>query len=139
LIILDSSGLVALINADEPEHADARAALEVAIPPRLLSPLVLAETDHLLARDLHLDARMAALDALGGPAFKLTQITAEDLGVARDVMRAFRDLDVGLTDASLVALAHRERATDILTLDERHFRMLPGPGGEPFRLLPADA
>jgi hypothetical protein len=28
---------------------------------------------------------------------------------------------------------------DLLTLDERHFRALRGPGGRPFRLLPADA
>jgi hypothetical protein len=39
---------------------------------------------------------------------------------------------------SIVLLAHRHRVRDVLTLDERHFRVLPGPGG-PFRLLPADA
>jgi hypothetical protein len=27
----------------------------------------------------------------------------------------------------------------VLTLDERHFRVLRGPGGHPFRVLPADA
>jgi hypothetical protein len=35
-------------------------------------------------------------------------------------------------------LAHRYNTSEVLTLDERHFRVLPAPGG-PFRVLPADA
>ena len=47
--------------------------------------------------------------------------------------------DVGLADASNVVLAEQYATRDILlTLDERHFRVLRGPGGLPFRLLPAD-
>ena len=49
------------------------------------------------------------------------------------------DLGIGLADASNVVLANRHGALDILTLDERHFRVLRGPQGRPFRLLPADA
>jgi hypothetical protein len=49
------------------------------------------------------------------------------------------DLDLGLADASVAVLAGRYGVRDILTLDERHFRTLRGPGGRPFRLLPADA
>ncbi len=33
----------------------------------------------------------------------------------------------------------RYGVTDLLTLDERHFRAIAGPRGAPFRLLPADA
>jgi predicted nucleic acid-binding protein len=43
-----------------------------------------------------------------------------------------------LADASIVVLAERHRVRDVLTLDERHFRVLT-TGGKPFRLLPADA
>ena len=35
-------------------------------------------------------------------------------------------------------LAERHGTHDILTLDERHFRAVAGPGGRPFRVLPAD-
>jgi predicted nucleic acid-binding protein len=44
-----------------------------------------------------------------------------------------------LADASNVVLANRHDTLDMLTLDERHFRILRGPGGRPFRVLPADA
>ncbi len=48
------------------------------------------------------------------------------------------DLDIGLADASLVVLAHRYAIREILTLDERHFRVLRAANGRPFRILPAD-
>jgi predicted nucleic acid-binding protein len=48
-------------------------------------------------------------------------------------------LRIGLADASNVVLANRHDTLDVLTLDERPFRALRGPGGRPFRILPADA
>lgn len=47
-------------------------------------------------------------------------------------------LELGLTGASIVVLAERYDAVDVLTFDERHFRTVPGPRDRPFRLLPAD-
>jgi predicted nucleic acid-binding protein len=138
VILLDTSGVLAAIDTGDPYHEAARAALQASRPPRILSPLVLAEIDHLLARKVHLDLRLTTLDRLAGPAFRLADFTHGDLAFARHLMRAYRDLDVGLTDASLVAIAARERVRQILTLDERHFRVLPGPDRAPFRLLPAD-
>ena len=50
----------------------------------------------------------------------------------------YGDLQIGLSDASLVVLAGKYGTRDILTLDERHFRALHGRGRKPFRILPAD-
>ena len=50
------------------------------------------------------------------------------------------ELDLGLTDASLVVLAERYETLDIATVDHRHFRAVRSlDGGRPFRLLPTDA
>lgn len=57
---------------------------------------------------------------------------------AERVIGRYRELEIGLADASLVVLAHRYGIRDILTLDERHFRALRGPAGRPFRLHPVD-
>ena len=46
---------------------------------------------------------------------------------------------LGLADASIAVLAERYACSDVLTLDQRHFRVVQGPDGRPFRLLPADA
>ena len=48
------------------------------------------------------------------------------------------NLNLGLADASIAVLAERYRCRSVLTLDQRHFRVILGPGGQPFRLLPFD-
>jgi hypothetical protein len=68
-------------------------------------------------------------------AYRLTPWAANDVGEARTIAERY---DVSLADASIVVLAWRHRIQDVFTLDERHFRVLPGPAG-PFRLLPSDS
>ena len=58
---------------------------------------------------------------------------------ARRIIRQYADFRIGLADASNVVLANRHDTLDVITLDERRFRALRGPGGRPFRMLPADA
>ncbi|MFQ5741360.1 MAG: PIN domain-containing protein [Acidobacteriota bacterium] len=72
-------------------------------------------------------------------AYRLAPFNGEDVDCSLKVMRRYADLSIGIADASLVVLAKRHATNVILTLDERHFRALQGPGGVPFRLLPADA
>ena len=69
----------------------------------------------------------------------MERLSGEDVAEAAEVIERFVDFQVGLADASVVVLANRHETLDVLTLDERHFRVLRGPGGRPFRLLPADA
>jgi predicted nucleic acid-binding protein len=79
------------------------------------------------------------LAEVGRGAFRLETFEAEEIAAAERLIGRHAKLDIGLADASLVVLANRYGIRDLLTLDERHFRSLRGPGGRPFRLLPADA
>lgn len=45
MILLDTSGLLAWIDADQRRHAEVVATMASATPPYLLSPFVLAELD----------------------------------------------------------------------------------------------
>lgn len=138
MILLDTSGLLAAIDSSQRTHAAAGAALAAASPPRLLSPFVLAELDYLLSTRVGTTAAAALLDEVARGAYRLEPIGAADVAAAARIIERYADLEVGLADASLVVLATRHGCRDVLTLDERHFRVLPGPDGEPFRLLPAD-
>ena len=71
--------------------------------------------------------------------YRLESADADAVATAEQVIARHSDLKIGLTDASIVVLAERYSTGELLTLDERHFRALPGPAGRPFRLLPADA
>jgi predicted nucleic acid-binding protein len=138
VIVLDSGGLYAALDANETLHAQAAAALVASKPPRLLSPFVLAELDYLIATRVGHDTQMALVDEVARGAYQLELFSADDVAQAHRIMERYADLRIGLTDASVVVLAHRHRTLDLLCTDERHFRVLRGPGGKPFRLLPRD-
>jgi predicted nucleic acid-binding protein len=138
VILLDTSGLLAAIDASQRLHREAADALLRATPPLLLSPFVLAELDYLLGKYVGTTAREALVREVERGAYQLEPFDASDVTEARGVMGRYRDLDIGLADASVVVLAHRYGITSVLTLDERHFRAIAGPGAEPFLLLPAD-
>ncbi|MEP7361546.1 MAG: PIN domain-containing protein [Chloroflexota bacterium] len=136
MILLDSSGLLAAIDSRERDHSEAVGALGAAEPPFLLSPFVLAELDYFLARRVGNRAEIALLDEVAAGAYQLEPFDRRDVAAALEVMTKYSDLDIGLADASIVVLADRHDVSDVLTLDERHFRSLRRAGGKAFRLLP---
>ncbi|HEX9092991.1 MAG TPA: PIN domain-containing protein [Coriobacteriia bacterium] len=139
MIIVDTSGLLAALDASEPHHKAAARALTAAGAPRLLSPFVLAELDYLLATRVSTASERALLHEVVRGAYQLEPFAAEDISAVLSILERYPTLELGLADASLAVIAERHQATEILTLDERHFRVLRGPHGRPFRILPADA
>lgn len=138
MILLDTSGLLSAVDRSQRHHEAARQALESAAPPWSLSPFVLAELDYLLATRVGQEAERALLAEVGRGVYRLETFEAADIEAAEKIIARYGDLEIGLADASLVVLANRYGVRDLLTLDERHFRALRGPGGRPFRLWPAD-
>jgi predicted nucleic acid-binding protein len=139
LILADTSGLFAALVENQRMHEGAKAALVEAERPILLSPFVLAELDYFLGRQAGVEAELAFLSEVSSRAYDLVTFDAADVREAGIVIGKYSDLGIGLTDASLVVLAGRYRTNRVLTLDERHFRTLRTPAGEPFLVLPTDA
>jgi predicted nucleic acid-binding protein len=137
VILLDTSGLLAALDASQSHHARAAASLAAARPPLLLSPFVLAELDYLVASRAGSAARGSLLKEVERGAYLLETMRGADVARAHRVIERYADLQISLADASIVVLAERHGVHDALTLDERHFRVLVA-GGKPFRLLPAD-
>jgi predicted nucleic acid-binding protein len=137
VILLDTSGLLAAIDGSQHQHTQAAAALRQASAPLLLSPFVLAELDYLLATKVGTGAQRAMLDEVARGAYRLETFTGDDVALAVVILRRYRDLEIGLADASIVVLAERYGVLDVLTLDYRHFHALRGPGRRRFRLLPS--
>ena len=137
--MLDTSGMLAWLDGSEGQHrrvADAMATVE---PPYLLSPFVLAELDYLLSMRVGPHAQRALLAEVAQGVYRLEPFSAADVENALAILDRFADQRLGIADASIVVLAERHRARNLLTLDERHFRVLTSRDGKPFRLLPADA
>ncbi len=138
MILLDTSGLLSAIDASQRHHSAAAQALRDASAPLLLSPFVLAELDCLLSTRVGPSAELSLLEEVTVGAYQLEPFDQADVSAAVDVLRSYPDLELGLADASILVLAIRHDCLDLLTLDERHFRALRGPKGQPFRLLPSD-
>jgi uncharacterized protein len=97
---------------------------------------VLAELDYLLSKRQGSAASVAALDELTGGAWELPHFGVDDVRRARSLIEQYADLEIGLTDASLVLLAARYRTDRLLTFDHRHFRALRTIAGRAFELVP---
>lgn len=139
MIVLDTGGLYAALDASEHLHGAAVAALVASRPPRLLSPFVLAELDYLIGKRVGHAAQLALVREIERGAYQIEPFSADDVALCGRIMERYGDLAIGLADASVVVLADRHRALDLLCTDARHFRSLRGAGGKAFRLLPLDA
>lgn len=139
MIVIDTGGLLAALDPKEQLHVPAATAIRHDPGPFILSPFVLAELDYLVGKFLREEARLQLLDEVAKGAYRLEAFSTADIGDARELMRQYHDLHLSLADSSVVVLANKYRCWNVLTVDERHFRILRGPWGRPFRLLPADS
>jgi predicted nucleic acid-binding protein len=134
-VIADTSLVVALFDSDDARHAAACEWVQSLDEDLVTTPLAVAEMDHLVMRGGGDAGRQRLWHDLDVGAYNVrwwADALAETLAIAR------RHPFLGLTDASLVALAGRLRTARIATFDP-HFRSVSTPDGEPFVVLPADA
>jgi predicted nucleic acid-binding protein len=134
-LLLDTGPIVAALNAKDPDHARCAALLEAEDDLLVPSP-VLVEVDYWLIK-------------LGGPqvwsdfvadisrgAYRVVHPTDVDLSRAAELESTYDDRDLGLVDASIVALCERLGHTTLATLDRRHFSVVRPNHCERLELLP---
>ncbi|MBO0881513.1 MAG: PIN domain-containing protein [Mycobacterium sp.] len=142
IVVADTSGLIAAFDTSSPDsdrafHVLERAGLVV------LSPLVLAEIDHVARRELGRRISTQIIEDLTAQVrtdhFEVAPVSADVLDQANAVRRLYPDLRLDLADAVLVALAADYETDRILTLDLRDFRAVtPLTEHKAFRVLPDD-
>lgn len=136
MIVLDTSVVVAFMNQRDHDHERVASWMETVEEHLFTTPLIVAEIDHLVSRIGGLDAAEAFYEDLSSGAY-VVEWWPEAIG--ETVSAAKKHPNIGLADASLVALAARLETIRIATLDERHFRSVrPLTGEAAFTLLPAD-
>lgn len=142
IVVGDTSGLVAALNAADPEHEPARTALRYAALT-VVSPLVILEIEHITTRCVDRRSAHAINDWLlrqeRTGRVTVASVPAVVLCRARAVQDRYAALRLDLTDAVNVVLAEEYETETILTLDRRDFRAItPLTGTHAFRLLPDD-
>ncbi|WP_328403944.1 type II toxin-antitoxin system VapC family toxin [Nocardia sp. NBC_00403] len=142
IVIADTSGLIAAFDTSSPDSDGAFHTLEQA-GLVVLSPLALAEVDHVARRVLGRRIATEMIEDLSAQArtgrFEIATVTPDVLDQANAVRRLYPDLRLDLADAVIVALAADYETDAVLTLDRRDFRALtPLTEHKAFRVLPDD-
>jgi uncharacterized protein len=136
-VVLDTSIVVALAVADEPDHQAVRDWIMAEREELVTTPLVLAEIDHVVERRAGRAVAERVLADFRDGAYRV-HWWRDAIADSLDVLRAEGRAGIGVVDASLVALAGQLGTNRLATLDQRHFRLV-GVSGSPLTLLPADA
>lgn len=132
-VVADTGPLVAAANRRDQAH-DLAAALVIELGRDLVIPApVLVETDHLLRARAGVRSARSLLRAVATGEHAVTYLTPELLRRAVEIDGRFDALDLGLTDAAVMAIAEREQ-TPVLTFDFEDFRAAPSEQG-PWRLV----
>ncbi|HEV2075986.1 MAG TPA: PIN domain-containing protein [Thermoleophilaceae bacterium] len=136
---MDTSVVVAFMNRRDDHHEPVRRWMDATDEDLVTTPLAVAEMDYLAASRGGPAAAAALRQDLGAGAYGVlwwSGALRETLAMAE----RYASVPLGLTDASLAALAESLGTRRIATLDERHFRALRPPGREQgFVLLPVEA
>jgi predicted nucleic acid-binding protein len=137
--IIDAAPLLALSQPDEPQRVAILDALR-AEPGSLVIPApVTAEVDYMLGKHFGRAARTAFLRDLAAGRFDVACLEREDYTTIGELDARYTDLELGLADCAVVALARRYETNRIVSFDERHFRAVTPLQGGAFTILPYDA
>lgn len=136
MIIIDTGPIVAASSAKDPDCERSLGALGSLREPPAISPFVVTEVCYFLATRATAADESAFLRSLAAGTFRLIDLLAEDIERSADLVDQYADLPLGAADASVIALAERLNITTVLTLDERHFRVVRPRHIECFELLP---
>jgi uncharacterized protein len=138
-LIVDAGALYAQADADEPRHAAVAGVLGAEREALVTTELAVAEADYLILERLGVEVELAFIDDLAEGTFVVECLTRDETRRARELVARYRDLRLGLADASVAVVADRYGTRRLLTFDERAFRAMAPLSGGSFILLPADA
>jgi hypothetical protein len=122
-LILDTGPIVAALNAKDPDHKRC-AALLAGTDDLLIPTPILVEVDYWLVKLGGTQVWTDFVADIVRGAYRLAHPTDADLARAAELESAYHDLDLGLVDASIVALCERLDLTTVATLDRRHFSVV---------------
>lgn len=135
-MLTDAGPLIALIDADEPDHERCREALETIRLPLLSTWPAFTEAMYLLARSGGSRGQEALWRLVLRGDLKIVAPSKQAIERTAALMKKYADRPMDLADASLVALAEERELTRIFTLDS-DFHIYRLQGKRRFELVPS--
>lgn len=124
VVVADTSVLVAAVDTRDRNHHRCVSTVRQHVQTGVIVPAtVTVEVDYLLRNRVSVDAARRFLADVATGAYILEPVDADVFTTAVGIDTRFADLDVGLVDGTVVAVAERWAAAAILSLDE-HYRVI---------------
>jgi predicted nucleic acid-binding protein len=136
LLLVDTGVLFAAADTDEPRHGDCARLLRTRRAELLVVAPVVAEASWLIEDRLGPGAEAAFLRAVARADLRVIDLDRADYQRCVELIEQYADVGLGFVDASIVAVAERERIGDVATLNHRDFRAVRPRHIESFELLP---
>ncbi len=133
-LILDTGPLVALLDATDPDHDRCAALIRETREPRIVPVCVLVEVEYLLRPWPRALAALLADFETG--ALQLLDLPTRWLMRSGELIDRYRDLPLGLVDATVIAATEMLDETKVATLDHRHFAVVRPNHTPALELLP---
>ena len=135
MTLTDAGPLIAIIDADEPDHEACMAALDEAALPLVTTWPAFTEAMYLLGRAGGSQGQRALWRLV-----QTDRLLVADLSLAAQrrsaaLMEQYADRPMDLADATLVALAEERGCRKVFTLDS-DFRVYRLRGRQPFEVVP---
>jgi hypothetical protein len=134
-MITDTGVVYASMDRSDPSHEACVELLQRTGDPLLVPTPVLIELDW-LGNARGVPVLDATLDAVESGAIEVIDLAPADYVRIRELCRQYRDLGLGMVDASVVAVAERLGEETIATLDHRHFSVVRPLHADAFTLVP---
>lgn len=136
MTLTDAGPLIAIIDADEPDHASCVEALDHLTTPLITTGPAFTEAMYLLARAGGIRAQQALWLLVRTERLAVADLSPSAVDRAAALMDQYADRSMDLADATLVALAEERGDPRIFTLDA-DFQVYRFRGRERFEMIPA--
>lgn len=135
-LVLDTGPLLAALDAADQDHEACAGLLTRATEDLVIPGLVLAEVDYWCHERLDADAWLSFLADVITGAYRVEHPGPADLERCHGLQRQYRDLRLGVVDASVIALVERLGEGKVATLDHRHFAVVRPSHTEALQIVP---
>ena len=135
-LVLDTGPILALLDAGDEAHERSVALVERLGEDLVVPTCVLVEVDYWVRKLFAPENWGVFVEDIASGAYRLEPLTLSDLERAAELERDYEDLDLGLVDASVIAVCERLGETKVATLDRRDFSIVRPRHCEALTLLP---
>jgi predicted nucleic acid-binding protein len=136
-LVLDTGPILAVLDADDPAHARCAALLDETDEPLVVVAPTLVEVDYWIRKRLQPEVWSIFVEDIARGAYRLEDLAAEDLTRVAELQAGYRDLDLGMVDASVIAVCEKLDEKKVATLDRRHFGVVRPRHCARLQILPA--